>query len=110
MNKQKLESLKTTLEVVCGKWKGVILLELVGRTLRFSELKSELNEASHQTLIKQLKELEADGLIERKAYPVVPPKVEYSLTPYGREVEGMLEDMVQWGAMHRSKEKHKESS
>ncbi|WP_236784390.1 MULTISPECIES: winged helix-turn-helix transcriptional regulator [Alteribacter] len=110
MDKEKVENLKTTLEVVCGKWKGIILLELVGRTLRFNELKTELHEASHQTLIKQLKELEADGLIERKAYPVVPPKVEYSLTPYGRELESMLEDMVEWGMRHRSGEKQKEYS
>ncbi|PYZ98301.1 MarR family transcriptional regulator [Alteribacter lacisalsi] len=110
MEREKLESIKTTLDVVCGKWKGIILLELVGQTLRFNELKKKLPDASHQTLIKQLKELESDGLVDRKAYPVVPPKVEYSLTPYGKELEIMLEEMAVWGRNHRLKKEHRETS
>ncbi|TMW73471.1 winged helix-turn-helix transcriptional regulator [Alteribacter natronophilus] len=110
MDRDKLESIKTTLDVVCGKWKGIILLELVGQTLRFNELKKQLPDASHQTLIKQLKELESDGLIERKAYPVVPPKVEYSLTPYGRNLERMLEEMADWGRDHQVRKEHRETS
>ncbi|WP_303837660.1 helix-turn-helix domain-containing protein [Evansella sp. LMS18] len=105
MEVERMKDINTTLEVVCGKWKAIILLELDNKTLRFSELKSRLPDVSHQTLIKQLKELEEEGLVERKSYPVVPPKVEYSLTSYGKSLEGLLLNMSEWGHRHRKNRK-----
>ncbi|TFB15109.1 transcriptional regulator [Filobacillus milosensis] len=95
-----LENIKTTLDVVCGKWKAVVLYKLTSGTLRFGEIKKQIPLIKHQTLIKQLKELEEDGLINRKSYPEVPPKVEYSLTDYGRDLEYLLTHLVEWGNEH----------
>ncbi|SDI50365.1 winged helix-turn-helix transcriptional regulator [Alteribacillus bidgolensis] len=95
--------MKLTLDVVCGKWKAIILMELFGRTLRFGEIKKRIPDINHQTLIKQLKELENDELITRKSYPVVPPKVEYSLTEYGKSIDELLYLMEEWGRQHFSR-------
>ncbi|MGJ9382869.1 winged helix-turn-helix transcriptional regulator [Salipaludibacillus sp. CF4.18] len=100
MEIKQIKAITTTLEIVCGKWKAIILLVLVGKTLRFSEIKASLPNVNHQTLIKQLKELERDGLIERTSYPEVPPRVEYTLTEYGAELESLLNDMMIWGGKH----------
>ncbi|SER72034.1 winged helix-turn-helix transcriptional regulator [Salipaludibacillus aurantiacus] len=100
METKEIKAIKATLDIVCGKWKAAILLLLMGRTLRFSKIKSSLPLINHQTLIKQLKELEKDGLIERKSYKEVPPRVEYSVTEYGAELEGMLKEMMDWGKKH----------
>ncbi|GAE92080.1 transcriptional regulator [Gracilibacillus boraciitolerans JCM 21714] len=101
-----LESMKITLDVVCGKWKAMILLKLNNGTLRFGgEIKKSIPLINHQTLIKQLRELEEDGLITKKSYPVVPPWVEYSLTDYGKEIQPLLNQMVEWGEMHLDKDK-----
>ncbi|UOQ49977.1 helix-turn-helix transcriptional regulator [Gracilibacillus caseinilyticus] len=98
---QNLESIKVTLDVVCGKWKAVILLTLYEKgTLRFGQLKKQIPLINHQTLIKQLKELEQDRLIKKKSYQVVPPKVEYSLTDYGESIKGLLYEMIEWGEQH----------
>ncbi len=95
--------MKTTLDVVCGKWKAVLLLELVERPLRFSEIKKVIPRIPHQTLIKHLKELEQDGLVNRKESGDVPPKVEYSLSAYGYELAPLLHEMEKWGKRHRSR-------
>ncbi|MGA9288166.1 MAG: winged helix-turn-helix transcriptional regulator [Anaerobacillus sp.] len=100
-----VEDMKTTLDVVCGKWKAVLLLELVERPLRFSEIKKVIPRIPHQTLIKHLKELEQDGLLNRKESGDVPPKVEYSLSSYGYELAPLLHEMEKWGKSHRSKSK-----
>lgn len=100
MKTTQIRAIKATLEIVCGKWKAIILLVLVGKTLRFSEIKASLPKVNHQTLIKQLKDLERDGLINRKAYPEMPPRVEYSLTEYGADLETLLNDMMLWGEAH----------
>ncbi|WP_018922963.1 winged helix-turn-helix transcriptional regulator [Salsuginibacillus kocurii] len=97
--------IKTTLDVVCGKWKAVILMELVNGPLRFAELKRKLPQIHHQTLIKQLKELQEDGLIERKSYAEIPPKVEYKLTSHGESLHHLLHDMAAWGEYHLSVQK-----
>lgn len=68
--------------------------------LRFNELHRLVPEATTKMLAQQLRELEADRLVERKVYPVVPPKVEYSLTPFGRSVLPVLEAMNAWGASY----------
>ena len=80
------------LEILVGKWKPLILLHLLKEgTQRFSELKRNLPEITQKMLTKQLRELEEEDIIERKVYAQVPPKVEYSITEYGRSLEPILE-------------------
>lgn len=78
-------SIEVALYVVCGKWKGVILCQLLGKTLRFGELKNEIPKITQKMLTERLRELEKDNLVKRVVYNEVPPKVEYSLTAYGEE-------------------------
>ena len=80
-----------------GKWKGVILFRLIEGTKRFGELQRLLCKITQRTLTNQLRQLEADGLIRRKVYAVVPPKVEYSLTQKGKSLSGLLTDLHDWG-------------
>lgn len=104
MRKNYIHPIEITLDVVCGKWKGVILWHLQQEEiLRFGELKKRLPGVSQKTLTLQLRELEEDGLIHREVYPQVPPKVEYSLTPYGKELEATLNQMCEWGKKHKDK-------
>ncbi|MCR6096923.1 helix-turn-helix transcriptional regulator [Salipaludibacillus agaradhaerens] len=100
MKIKQIKAIKATLDIVCGKWKAAILLVLVDKTLRFSEIKARLPKVNHQTLIKQLKDLERDGLITRTKYDDIPPRVEYTLTEYGKELEQLLKDMMDWGEKH----------
>ena len=79
--------LEVTMEIIGGKYKGVIIGHLMDKTLRYSELKKLIPHSTPKMLIQQLKELEQDGIIKRKMYPVVPPKTEYSLTKRG---EGLI--------------------
>ena len=69
-------------------------------TLRFSELRKFLPQATPKMLTQQLRELEADGIIHREVYPVVPPKTEYSLTDFGRTMSPVLNAMCEWGKVH----------
>lgn len=78
--------LEVTMEIIGGKYKGVIIGHLINKTLRYNELQKLISHATPKMLIQQLKELEADGIIERKLYPVVPPKTEYSLTKRGERL------------------------
>lgn len=75
---------ETTLTMISDKWKVLILRDLLTGTKRFGELKKSLTGVSQKVLTSQLREMEENGLVERKAYPEVPPRVEYSLTPLGR--------------------------
>lgn len=87
-----------TLALVGGKWKMHILFWLWHRqVMRYSEIKRVLGKITHKMLSSQLKELEADGLISRKAYPQAPPKVEYRLTDKGYSLMPVLEAMCKWG-------------
>jgi DNA-binding HxlR family transcriptional regulator len=104
---------ETTLSVIEGRWKLVILFQLLGGTQRFNELRRHLPGATQRMLTLHLRELERDGLIHREVYPEVPPKVEYSLTDLGRSLESLLRLMSDWGhanraalvaALHRSAE------
>ena len=87
----------TTLSVIGGKWKVLILYHLVEQTQRFNELRRLLPEITQRMLTLQLRELEEDGLIHREVYPVVPPKVEYSLSDFGRTLLPVIGSMHQWG-------------
>lgn len=87
---------EVTLEVIGGRWKVVIIHELLDGTRRFSQLHRALTGVSHRTLTQQLRELEARGLILRKVYQQVPPKVEYSLTDLGRSLQPVLIAMHEW--------------
>jgi len=91
---------KTTLNVLGGKWKILILWHLKDETKRFGELKRLIPEISEKMLIQQLRELERDEIVHRNVYPNVPPKVEYSFTDYGRSLEPVLQSLCNWGEAH----------
>jgi DNA-binding HxlR family transcriptional regulator len=91
----------TTLEVVGGRWKAVILFHLMSGTKRFGELRRKLPGATQRMATLQLRELERDGVVSRVVYPQVPPKVEYSLTDFGRSLVPVLIAMRDWGRSHR---------
>ncbi len=88
---------EATLSVMGGKYKAIILWHLMDNTLRFNELRKKQPSATPKMLTQQLRELEADGLVHREVYPVVPPKVEYSLTEEGRTLIPILKEMYAWG-------------
>ena len=88
-----------SVELVGGKWKTSILLHLRDRTLRFGELQRAVN-ISQKVLTQQLKELEKDGLVRRRVYAEVPPRVEYSLSAYGQTLRPVLEALHAWGSTH----------
>jgi len=83
--------------LIGGKWKTVVLWNLKDGKLRFNQLMAEMPEISPKMLTKQLRELELDGLIARKIYPEIPPRVEYSLTPKADSLVPILIDMAKWG-------------
>jgi DNA-binding HxlR family transcriptional regulator len=97
-NKEYTYSVELTLDIIGGKWKPLILWHLgTGGTKRFSEIKRSLPGITQKMLTQQLRELETDGMINRKIYPQVPPKVEYSLTEEGNSLMPVLDTMCKWG-------------
>jgi len=86
------------IHMIGGKYKALILWHLTDCTLRFNELHKLVPEATPKMLTQQLRELETDGLILRVVYPVVPPKVEYSLTERGKTLFPILKGMYEWGS------------
>ena len=91
---------ETTLEMIGGKYKALILWHLSNGKLRFSELKKAIPHATPKMLTQQLRELESDDLIHREVFPVIPPKVEYSLTETGESLIPVLIAMRDWGACY----------
>ena len=88
---------ETTLKLIGGKYKTLIVWNLFDKTLRFSELQRAVPRATAKMLTQQLRELERDGLIVRRVYPVVPPKVEYKLTERGQSLRPILQAIFTWG-------------
>lgn len=89
---------EATLELIGGKYKALILWHLSEGKLRFSELRKAITTATPKMLTQQLRELEENALIHREVYPVIPPKVEYSLTEVGKSLMPILVAMRDWGA------------
>ena len=92
---------EAALNVIGGKWKGIVLYHLlVDGTLRFNELKRKTGDVTQRMLTKQLRELEEDGLVIRRVYAEVPPKVEYSLSKEGETLRPVLLALRDWGVGH----------
>ena len=91
---------EATLDLIGGKYKALILWHLSDGILRFSELRSRIPKATPKMLTQQLRELEVQELIHRQVYPVIPPKVEYSLTDTGKSLMPILVAMRDWGAAY----------
>ncbi len=88
---------EATLAVIGGRWKVPILWNLLPGVCRFGELSRKLGGVTQKMLTQQLRELEADGLVHRKVYPEVPPRVEYSLTDLGRSLQPVIGALSDWG-------------
>jgi DNA-binding HxlR family transcriptional regulator len=94
---------ETSIDILAGKWKILILWYLLSETKRFSELQKLMPRITQKMLIQKLRELEQDEIVHREVYPVVPPKVEYSLTPYGQSLKPILKSLYLWGEAHKEK-------
>ncbi len=98
-------SVRAALSVIGGKWKPIIAHYLVEGTKRFGELRKRVPDATQKMLTQQLREMERDGIVARKVFHQIPPKVEYSLTPYGQTLRPVLEALCKWGEKHRANAK-----
>lgn len=105
-NQSKLHAcpVQTCLNFISDKWKILIIRDLLTGTKRFSELKKSLAPVTQKMLTQQLREMEDDGLVHREVYPVVPPKVEYSLTELGLSLKPVIESMKLWGTKYTSRQ------
>jgi len=92
-----------TADIIGGKWKPLIIFYLESGTLRFGQLQKLIPGMTKKMLTQHLRELERDGIINRKVYAVVPPKVEYSLTKHGCSLKPILKQMSAWGTKHRAR-------
>jgi DNA-binding HxlR family transcriptional regulator len=105
MRKQKHKTytecpVEATLDLIGGKWKGIVLFHLMQGTKRFNELRRLVPDITQRMLTLQLRQLEKDGLIKRKIYKQIPPKVEYSLSDLGQTLIPILQQLEQWGIEH----------
>lgn len=92
---------ETTLLMISDKWKILIIRDLLDGTKRFGQLKSSVNGISQKVLTSNLRNLESCGLISRKVYAEIPPKVEYSLTELGQSLQPIIETMATWGINYK---------
>ncbi|HQW06247.1 MAG TPA: helix-turn-helix domain-containing protein [Flavobacteriales bacterium] len=92
-------ALDVTMHVIGGKWKTIVLWYLRKGSKRFSELRKLIPDITEKMLSMQLKQLEKDGLVSRKVFAEVPPRVEYTLTAHGRTLLPLLEEIAKWGRM-----------
>jgi DNA-binding HxlR family transcriptional regulator len=99
---------ETTLGVIGGKWKVVILFRLQEGTTRFSALRRRIPGLSERMLTQQLRELEREGVVRREVFPEMPPRVEYSLTPYGLTLKPITDAMCAWGKAHQTRDRDPE--
>ena len=96
---------RATMDIIGGKWKPVILYYINSEGVcRFGELQRYIPHITKKMLTQQLRELERDGIVTRKIYPQVPPRVDYSLTTAGKTLEPILQLMADWGAAHRARQ------
>ncbi len=93
---------ETTLQLIGNKWKVLILRDLMDGTKRFGELKKSIGTVSQKVLTAQLRDMEACGLVNRKVYAEVPPRVEYSLTELGKSLNPILSAMRDWGLEYKT--------
>ncbi|MEH1864561.1 MAG: helix-turn-helix domain-containing protein [Nostoc sp.] len=97
---------ETTLKVIGGRWKVLIIRELMTGVKRFGELQRALPGVTQKMLTQQLREMEQDGIIHREVYPQIPPKVEYSLTHLGETLQPILYAMHEWAIKHSNRTNH----
>jgi len=97
-------SVETALDVIGGKWKGIILYHLIDGKKRFNEFRRLYPKLTQFMLTLQLRDLERDGLVHRQVYGEVPPRVEYSLTEYGRTLEPIILAMKAWGQTYQARQ------
>ena len=95
---------ETTLTLIGDKWKVLILRDLLPGTKRFGELKKSIGSVSQKVLTAQLRAMEESGLVNRKVYAEVPPRVEYSLTELGKSLKPILDSMWAWGEAYKAKQ------
>ena len=95
---------ETTLTLIGDKWKVLILRDLMPGTKRFGELKKSIGTVSQKVLTAQLRDMEESGLVNRKVYAEVPPRVEYSLTELGKSLKPILDSLWTWGEAYKSKQ------
>lgn len=93
---------ETTLRLIGDKWKVLILRDLLPGTKRFGELKKSIGSVSQKVLTAQLRDMEENGLVSRKVYAEVPPRVEYSLTELGQSLKPILDSMWNWGERYKA--------
>lgn len=98
---------ETTLMLIGDKWKVLILRDLMSGTKRFGELKKSIGSVSQKVLTAQLRDMEEKGLISRKVYAEVPPRVEYSLTELGKSLSPILDAMREWGETYKAQSRQK---
>ena len=94
---------KTTADVISGKWKPLILFFLKQGRRRYSDLRREIPAPSHKVITEQLRQLEREGIVSPRVFAQVPPKVEYSLSAYGKTLIPLLSQMASWGTKHAAK-------
>ena len=92
---------ETTLTLISDKWKVLILRDLMNGTMRFSELKKSIGHVTQKVLTSQLRQMEESGLLSRKVYAEVPPRVEYTLTDLGYSLKPILDAMWTWGENYK---------